>query len=220
MKATITDYWRNAASEWDESSYAHRLRGLPLIERLATPLRSHIRARTETAERRLAPEIEGMTFVEIGMGGGELFVRLLELGAAAGTGVDVSPEVTERVRERVERAGVGGRATLVAAALDTLVSPVEPDLLVGLGIIEYLTPAELAGLLDRIRPRMVFLSFDEDRWTVKKGLHVGYRVAKRFPYYKQYREREITELLRSHGQPAARVIREGENAFVTTLVER
>ncbi len=217
MRPTITDYWRDAAFEWDESSYARRLRGLPLVERLATLQRAHIRERGVTAERRLAPWIEGKTFLEIGMGGGELLVRLLELGAAAGTGIDVSPQVVELACARARDAGVGDRATVVAGTIDSLDGPTEPDLLVGLGIIEYLHPAELTALLDRVRPKDIFLSFDEKQWTLKKALHAAYRQAKRLPYYKKYREAEIEEILGSCGYSNVRVFREGANSFVTTL---
>lgn len=217
MKPTITDYWREAALEWDESSYARRLRGLPFLERLATLQRAHIRERHVTAERRLAPWIAGKTFLEIGMGGGELLVRLLELGAEAGTGIDVSPRVAELARQRARDAGVADRATVVAGTIDSLDRPVEPDLLVGLGIIEYLSPVQLTALLETIRPGDIFLSFDERQWTFKKGLHAVYRRAKRFPYYKKYREAEIKEILRSRGYSSPRVFRDGANSFVTTL---
>jgi 2-polyprenyl-3-methyl-5-hydroxy-6-metoxy-1,4-benzoquinol methylase len=217
VRRTIADYWRDAAPEWDESSYAGRIRGLPLVERAATLLRAHIRERGQTAERRLAPWIAGKSFLEIGIGGGELLTRLLELGAAQGTGIDISPRVVEIARKRAADAGVAERATFVAAKIEDISEPVDPDVLVGLGIIEYLTSDDLASLLQRIHPCEIFLSFDEKEYTFKKGLHAVYRRLKRFAYYKKYRQPEILALLSSLGYANARVIREGSNSFVTTL---
>jgi 2-polyprenyl-3-methyl-5-hydroxy-6-metoxy-1,4-benzoquinol methylase len=218
MKPTIADYWRDAALEWDESSYAGRLRALPLVERVATLLRGHIRERSATAERRLDGWIEGKSFLEIGMGGGELLVHLLQRGASRATGIDVSPLVVDVARKRAEEAGVAERADLRPSTIHDLSDPVEPDLLVGLGIIEYLTPDEFRALLDRIRPREVFVSFDEKQYTFKKGLHAVYRRLRKLPYYKKYRQQELRDLLAASGHPNARVFREGANSFVTTLV--
>lgn len=113
MKPTIADYWRDAAVDWDESSYEKRLGGLSLLERFATLQRAHIRDRYATAEREFAEWIAGRPFVEIGMGGGELLVRLLELGATQGTGIDVSPHAVYRRLKRLPYYKKYGAAEIV-----------------------------------------------------------------------------------------------------------
>ena len=213
---TIADYWRDAALEWDESSYEGRTRG-SLVERFANTQRGHIRARYVTAESQLAGWIDGKSFVEIGIGGGELLVRLLELGARHGTGVDVSPQVCEVARRRAERAGVGDRAEVVTGTLDALDASLSTDLVTGLGILEYLQPAEVASLLRRLHPEQVFFSFDESNLTPKKAMHAVYRRLKKWPYYKKYSAAEIVALLDEAGYSDARVFRDGANSFVSTL---
>jgi SAM-dependent methyltransferase len=51
------------------------------------------------------------TVLELGSGSGGLTVSLLELGAAAAQGVDLSPESVATARRRAEAAGVAERAT-------------------------------------------------------------------------------------------------------------
>lgn len=212
----MEEYWQRAAADWDASSYGQTARGSS-VERVATLLRAHIRKRYETAERSLAPWIEGRRFLEIGCGGGELAVRLVELGAASGVAVDVSPDVVEVARRRADDAGVGERLRFETSTIAGLTDVPDVDLAVGLGILEYLEPTELCNLIQRVRPRDVFFSFDESRPSLLGSMHVVYRRLKRFPYYKKYRATEIVSLLAESGISGTRVVREGGNAFVTTL---
>lgn len=214
---TMEEYWRRAARDWDTSSYGQRAPGASPVEWLATLLRGHIRRRYETAERSLRPWIQGKRFLEIGCGGGELAVRLVELGAVAGTAIDVSAAVVDVARRRADDAGVGGRLRLDASTIDGFRDVPEVDLTVGLGILEYLEPAELRDLLRRVHPPHVFFSFDERRPSLLASMHVVYRRLKHFPYYKKYSETEIIALLAESGLAGARIFREGGNAFVTTL---
>jgi magnesium-protoporphyrin O-methyltransferase len=52
---------------------------------------------------------EGHSVLEGGCGPGALLVGLLQAGAAAGTGIDLSPEAIEYARERAAAAGVSDR---------------------------------------------------------------------------------------------------------------
>jgi SAM-dependent methyltransferase len=219
----IAEYWREGALAWDESSYARRLRGLSLVEKLATFSRAHIRERHATAERVLSGWIDGKTFVEIGCGGGELAVALAQQGGR-GTGLDVSEAVLEAARRRAGEAGVADRLAFVSAdvaegAVVRGQSPdmAEPDLAVGLGILEYLTPAELEALVQKLGARDVFFSFHERRPNAQAALHWAYRRLKRMPLYTKYRAAELRALLARAGYPQTRVFREGKNAFVTSL---
>ena len=144
-------------------------------------------------------------------------MRLVELGAASGVAVDVSPDVVEVARRRADDAGVGERLRFETSTIAGLTDVPDVDLAVGLGILEYLEPTELCNLIQRVRPRDVFFSFDESRPSLLGSMHVVYRRLKRFPYYKKYRATEIVSLLAESGISGTRVVREGGNAFVTTL---
>jgi hypothetical protein len=205
---TITDYWRDAARDWDESSYTGGTGRGGIVERIATRFRAHIRARHETAVRIVGGWIAGRTFVEIGMGGGELLTRLLELGAL---------QIVDAAKRRVTDAGVADRAELLVGTIDRLDDVPAPSIVVGLGIIEYLRPQEVIDVLRQLRPEHVFLSFDERTLNGQKAMHYIYRRLKRFPSYKQYRPAEAQALLADAGYPDARVLHEHSNSFVTTL---
>lgn len=55
----------------------------------------------------------GRSVLEGGCGPGALLISLLDAGAGAGTGIDLSPEAIEYARERAAAAGVGSRAEFI-----------------------------------------------------------------------------------------------------------
>jgi 2-polyprenyl-3-methyl-5-hydroxy-6-metoxy-1,4-benzoquinol methylase len=216
---TISDYWKDFAVRWEESSYDRRMDGLSLVERVATRQREHILARRQTALRFLAPRIAGRRVLEIGCGGGALALDLARHGAAHVTGIDISPDVIQIATAKARDAGLSGTVEFLAGSIETL--PADRigtvDVLTGLGILEYLNPETTARLIASVRPTALFLSFDERRLTTKTALHFVYRRLKRFPYYRKYGAQELQALLRTAGVPQSSIVREGDNTFVTTF---
>lgn len=215
---TIADYWKEFAVHWEESSYEHRAAGLSLVERLATRQREHILARRATAERRLASRVAGARVLEIGCGGGALCIALARWGAAHVVGIDVSDEVISVARAKAAAAGIDDRVRFLATTVEN--APLDQigdvDLLVGLGILEYLRPGDVSALIARLKPRQVFLSYDERRVTLKTALHAVYRGLKRLPFYQKYRAPEIRALVERAAGMKVETFRDGNNSFVAS----
>ena len=216
---TIGDYWKDFAIRWEESSYEHRTGGLSIVEKIATWQREHILARRRSALAHLKNRIAGLRVLEIGCGGGAFSLELLKGGAAHVSGIDISPQVIAVAAEHARQAGVAERAAFAAMTIEDAPgrSFGQVDLLVGLGILEYLEPVVLVTLIRAVRPRQVLFSFDERRATVKTALHFVYRRLKRFPFYKKYSAGELSALLTEAGVPRTAVFREGDNSFITTF---
>ena len=64
----------------------------------------------------------GMSAVDLGCGSGQVSIPLAELGVHV-TAVDVSPQMVERLRRRVEESGVGDLTTGVVSAIEDFSVP-------------------------------------------------------------------------------------------------
>jgi 2-polyprenyl-3-methyl-5-hydroxy-6-metoxy-1,4-benzoquinol methylase len=215
----IARYWKERARDWHASSYEKRSTEPSLVEWLATFSRAHIRHRHRSACRALFPYVTGRSVLEIGCGTGALTVELLQHGAARSIGIDVAGDVIQAAAARAREAGVADRARFVEGLAEDADQAWKPDLIVGLGILEYLQPSEVERLLTRMRAGDVLFAFDERRLTLLTMLHAVYRRLRRLPFYQKYREDEILALIGRAGYRTARVFRERGNSFVTTLPE-
>lgn len=218
-KQTIEEYWRDLSLPWELSSYDRRMSGLGFVEKLATYGRKHISRRKETALRLLTPHLKDKTVLDIGCAGGLFTLELLAKGAARVRGVDISGAVIQEAEKRARALQVDSRAQFFACSIDDFEQYASGsiDLLVGLGILEYLQPSLVRDLLNRVRPKGLLFSFDEKVYTLKTGLHYFYRLAKKIPYYKKYTRPEMAELLAVCGYEPVRFTREGGNSFVDCL---
>lgn len=216
---TIADYWKDFSVQWEESSYQRRTEGFSIVEKIATRQREHILARRATAVAYLDKHVHGLHVLEIGCGGGELAIELARRGAAHIVGLDVSAGAVSIACKKAKLAGVAERTQFITGAVEQLwpedVGPV--DLLLGLGILEYLRPEDVVSLVAKIRPGTVFLSFDERRTSIKATLHFVYRQLKQLPYYKKYTEGELRSMFAAIGFPNVVTFRDGNNSFVTSI---
>lgn len=218
-KPTIEEYWRELALPWEGSSYDGTTSKLGFVERMATFGRQHIHHRKETALEILRPFVKGNAFLDIGCAGGIFETEILRQGAAEVTGVDVSPEAVQAAQRRAQAAQVERRAHFYVGTIDQYREYAKRsfDIVVGLGILEYLKPELARDVLMFVKPKGVLFSFDEKEYTFKKGVHYVYRVVKRMPYYKKFTAKEIAALLAECGYSSVQFKREHANSFVYSL---
>ena len=218
-KPTIEEYWRDLAQPWEDASYEGDTSKLNFLERIATYGRQHIHHRKETAIEILKPFVKGKVILDIGCAGGILEMELLKNGAADVTGIDISVDAIRTAQQRAKSLRLDGRAHFFNCTIDQYreYAKGKVDILTGLGILEYLKPELIRDLVVHVKPRGILFSFDEKEYTFKKGVHFVYRVAKRMPYYKKFRAREIADLLADCGYKKVQFKREHANSFVYYL---
>lgn len=217
-RSAMGDYWREVLPDWEDSSYngGKNARG---IERIGSRFRQHIIDRQETCIRDVEPYLNQTNVVEIGCASGDLTLRLVDAGPRHILGLDVAEKAIQQAQVRatslnLEESRIEFRQHLIGDRLNWTDSV---DIVIGLGITEYVHKPDLVKFFQDMRPTYFFLSFDEKVVNFQKLLHLAYRQMKGLPYYIRYRQAEIITLMESAGFTQVRAFRDGANAFVTNL---
>ena len=218
-KPSIEEYWRDLAQPWEDASYEGDTSKLTFIERIATYGRQHIHRRKETAIEIIKPFVKGKVILDIGCAGGIFEIELLRNGAVDVSGVDVSADAVRTASDRAKSLHLDQQAHFYNCTIDQFDKYVKGkvDILTGLGILEYLRPELIRDLVNHVKPKGILFSFDEKEYTLKKGVHYVYRVAKQMPYYKKFRADEIAQLLAGCDYSPVQFKREHANSFVYYL---
>lgn len=185
-------FWDRRILAWEGARY----------DRPPGVMSSSLQARQEMAMALLGPHLAGRRVVELGCGSGRLAGRIMAGGAAAYHGYDLSPVAIDEARRRNPSPGVAFTAAAVGE-----IAPPGDALLFSLGLLDWLSPAEIARLL--AGDGLWLHSLSERRASPQQLLHRCYsRLAYRSGYRPAYhRVAEIDALLAAAGQPPARVFR-------------
>lgn len=164
-------YWDRRILAWEGGRYDGVWPArLGPVEWLARWAPGPTRLRQRLAAEVLRPWLPGRSVVELGCGTARLAPSLLEGGAKAYLGLDHSRVAIEAGRRRL--AGEP-RAKLEVASASEL--PAGSDLVVSLGVLDWLTDAELERTFARQGEADFLHAFSERRGGALERLHRGLR---------------------------------------------
>ena len=169
----MTHYWDDKITWWAESSYEEQPRGL--TGRIMAHLRRSVHARAVIALEILRPHIEGKTILDIGCGNGHFVKGCLDLGAKHAYGMDISPQAVDLARRLAEKNGYADRAEFYTGRAGDGNFP-EADIVTGLGLIDWLSPAECMAMLRAIRGRKFLFSYSEQDNSFDEIVHHFYLI--------------------------------------------
>jgi ubiquinone/menaquinone biosynthesis C-methylase UbiE len=213
------EYWDEFVLAWDISVYQADASNMSLLEKLATLWRGKLRLRHQFTVDFLRPVIQQRKVLELGCGTGRLSCDLLQIGAAKVTGIDISESAIALAAKRAAGLGIlSDRYTFFSAEIETIdFSNQEFDIVVGLGILQYLRPEALENIFSRIRRKPLFFEFHEQSVSWLNFLHWTYRTGKvllykNYPFYRTISRTKLRALL---GQPAYYCQVSGVSFFTT-----
>ena len=218
------DYWNKFILDWDRSAYESRSAGMGFVEWLATRFRGVLLFRMEYAIDSLTGLVRGKTVLELGCGTGRVCRALAHHGTSRVIGVDISDLATQQAERSLTGAGLPPEAFAFHSGdvsdLEQLLglSDITPDLVVGLGILQYLTDEELASVLKTVSPADLFFEFHEDKWSVLEVIHTVYRSLKpSLPFYRKISRDSLRSALQAAGYQGLRYSRVRGVSFASTL---
>ncbi len=165
-------FWNAKILGWEASRYGGAA-APDLIEGLAGRVSSSLRFRLDVCARLLAPHLAGRRVVEVGCGSGLLAERLLALGAASYQGYDLSEAAIARAEQRAADSPRGEAMRFAVAAVADL-PPQGDALVISLGLVDWLAPAELDHLLSLGRLGSCLHTFSERRRSAAQLVHRAY----------------------------------------------
>jgi SAM-dependent methyltransferase len=213
-------FWDEHIGEWSASAYEKNQK-LPFIERIAQPWRKHLQLRENMAidiVERCTPN----KVIELGCGTGEFASAVLKACPSIRryAAFDISETAVTKARERVlHAAGPNVNATVNISSVEDL-DPVEFrdfDVLVGLGLLPYLTDLGFEKLAAIGRDKPYLLDYHPKEPNVFNGIHYVYRRVKRYPFYRMFTEPELVETMARYGFAKFEFIRRGPLRFMKSL---
>jgi predicted TPR repeat methyltransferase len=160
--------------------------------------------------------------VELGCGTGEFAAAFLKASPTIRRyhAFDIAEPAVAKARERVRDAvGPDADARVRVSSVEDL-NPEEFrdfDVLVGLGLLPYLTDLGFEKLAAVGRGKKYLLDYHPKETTAFNGIHFVYRKVKRYPFYRMFTEPELVEIMARHGFAKFEFIRRGPLRFMKCL---
>lgn len=213
MSDAAKEFWDKKILGWEEDKYANPTTALSGVLDVNRSLKKRMRL----AERILRQAVKDRTVLEVGCGTARLLPMIIACGAAKYIGIDVSGQAIEQARLRAQESGGEARIELYQCDARSL-SPMAPDLCFSLGLLDWLSPAEIVEMNRRIQCPYYFHSFSERRRSVQLMLHrlyvyclYGHRTGSYVPRY--YTSAELFAIFQSCYGSAPQCFRSSELSF-------
>lgn len=169
----VRGFWEGKILDWEGGRYGVDDRPRGLLERLADRASDSLRFRLESTAELLAPFVGGRRVVDLGCGSGLLAPKLLAAGAAGYLGYDIADSAIALARTRADFEGWSARARFERASLADLAA-LDGDLIVSLGLTDWLDDAELERLFELGGEAEFLHAYSEARPSVQRWLHQAY----------------------------------------------
>jgi 2-polyprenyl-3-methyl-5-hydroxy-6-metoxy-1,4-benzoquinol methylase len=173
LKTDRREFWEQKILEWEANRYEGTDPKPSLLERLASKASASLRFRIAVAPELLAPHVRGKRILDIGCGSGLIAAPLIRHGAAAYIGVDIAPTAIANAKERASRSGISSHTTFHVAAVEDLAS-CEADIVVSLGLLDWLSDEELEYVFQASRNGQFFHAIAERRAALSQFVHRTY----------------------------------------------
>jgi SAM-dependent methyltransferase len=214
------NFWDRHITAWSASAY-ERAEKLPLVERIAQPFRKHLQERQDIAVAVLL-KWSPLAVLELGCGTGEFASAALKASSTIRRymAVDISDAAIVQARERVQQsAGNNVNAAVQVSSVEDLDPSVflDFDVIVGLGLLPYLTDAGFEKLSAICRSKSFLLDDHPKEATLFNGLHFVYRKAKGYPFYRMFSEAQLKEIMARFGFAKFEITRKGPLRFVQSV---
>lgn len=166
-------FWEEKILGWEGGRYGEGHGEPGLLQRIADWSSDSLRFRVPFAAEQLAPFVQGRTVVDLGCGSGLLTGPLLEAGARHVRGIDIAESAIVAARARAASAGWGDRASFEVGTIEGL-DRLEADVVVSLGLTDWLTDEELDHLFALGGDAHVLHAYSELRPSITQLAHRAY----------------------------------------------
>ncbi len=195
-------YWNEFIIDWDESVYNSNSEGMILREKIATYFRGVLVTRMNFAIESLKEFIKNKKVIELGCGTGRFSKSLYDLGAHSVEGTDISDLAIKKANELFRKDLIPDeKFKFISTDLNSYELNTDSNsVIVGLGILQYLSDEEIINFFKNKKNNNVFFEFHEDKTTLLEIIHTIYRkINPSLPFYRIMKRSHIKYLFESSG---------------------
>jgi SAM-dependent methyltransferase len=171
MTVSPKQFWEVKILSWEEGRYKNPGERVGFVERIANRVSDSLRFRIAITPELLKPHLPGKRVVELGCGSGLLAPRFMAYGAKSYLGIDIAERAIAEARRQFVH---GGSAMRFEVGDVGTMGPLDADLIVSLGLLDWLTDAEIATMFENSGGADVFHAIAEKRNHIHQYIHRFY----------------------------------------------
>jgi 2-polyprenyl-3-methyl-5-hydroxy-6-metoxy-1,4-benzoquinol methylase len=216
-------FWDKKILGWEDKRYSFKTIKLGSLSANPNSLGSSIQFRLQKSTEILKPYLPGKKLLELGCGSGLLLNALNNSKLEKYTGVDWALSAIEKADAKFQGINQSLPAEFIAGNLLDVEFP-EFDVVVALGVLDWLEIDEIKVLFSKIKSKMFLFSISEKKDFMKRWCHsiyvffaYGWKNEGYTPKY--YTVDEIVRIACNYGYNNVKILRDPRMSFGTILYQ-
>ncbi len=173
MAVDPKQFWEDKIITWEEGRYEPRTAKGSILERIADASSRSLRYRIQVGVELLHDHVKGKTVLEVGCGSGIIAQKFIDAGATSYVGFDIAENAIKIANKRKADQGWSDKISFHVGSIDTMPA-VKEDVVFSLGVLDWLTDAELATLFAKQGKAQFLHAIAEKRKSLSQYAHRAY----------------------------------------------
>lgn len=173
MSTDPKKFWEDKILTWEEGRYEPRKAKGSLLERIADASSRSLRYRIQVGVELLKDHVKGKSVLEVGCGSGLVAQNFIDAGATRYVGFDIAENAIAIANKRKQDKGWSDRISFHVGSIDAMPAVTE-DIVFSLGVLDWLTDAELEILFARQGKAHFLHAIAEKRMSLSQYAHRAY----------------------------------------------
>lgn len=167
-------FWEEKILNWEKKRYGKLKTHSGVLQFFRKKMGTPLQYRMQFSAEIMASHLSMKNLLDIGCGTGIFYQKFLyKMGIGHYTGIDLSTKAIEIAKKKAIENNNSDRATFLSGDIKDMDLP-PVDIIVGLGLLDWLAENEIESLFKKIYPCRFLFSISENKRSFAKTLHFLY----------------------------------------------